>query len=112
MDFQHDKFLPGEHLPCLYRPDKYVLLKHLVYFLNLHICPGLPHRIDVECDLWPEISYGGTADGYRGLNVTVVQNQQELDKIEKVLFFLFKFQSGLFLIRNYLKILHCIVVSL
>lgn len=46
---------------------------------------GVPHTIDIECDLWPEISYGGTADGYKGLTVTVVQDPQELDKIEKVL---------------------------
>jgi len=45
--------------------------------------PGKPHVIDVECDLWPTIIYGGEA-GYKGLRVTVVKDLLDTEKMEKI----------------------------
>jgi len=45
--------------------------------------PGKSHIIEIECDLWPEINYAGDK-GYKGLKVTVVKDQMDLDKIEKI----------------------------
>jgi len=39
--------------------------------------------IDVECDLWPSIVYGGER-GYKGLRVTVVKDLMDSEKMEKV----------------------------
>ena len=40
--------------------------------------------IDVECDLWPLITYGGGESGYKGLKVTVVKDLLDTEKMEKV----------------------------
>lgn len=45
--------------------------------------PGQPHVIDVECDLWPSIVYGGER-GYKGLRVTVVKDLMDSEKMEKI----------------------------
>jgi FKBP-type peptidyl-prolyl cis-trans isomerase (trigger factor) len=49
------------------------------------ICPssGKPHVIEIECDLWPEITYAGEK-GYKGLKVTVTANPVDTEKLEKV----------------------------
>ena len=46
--------------------------------------PGEPHALRVECDLWPEISYGGKTDGYKGLTVIVKKDPIDLKKVASV----------------------------
>jgi hypothetical protein len=46
---------------------------------------GLSHTIDIECDLWPEITYAAGQRGYVDLNVTVVKDARDNDKIDKVI---------------------------
>lgn len=38
--------------------------------------------MDIECDLWPEIIYGG-AKGYKGLEVTVTKDPEDNKKIDQ-----------------------------
>jgi len=44
---------------------------------------GEPHNIEIECDLWPEISYNGV-NGYKGLKATVVKSDFDYEKYESV----------------------------
>lgn len=44
---------------------------------------GEPHVIDIECDLWPEITYGSDR-GYCGLECTAVKNNFDAEKYESV----------------------------
>lgn len=50
-------------------------------FRTAELQPGKPHVIDIECDLWPKITYG---EGYKGLKVQVVRDAGDEGKIEKV----------------------------
>ena len=56
----------------------------IMNFREMEFSPGKSHTIDVECDLWPEISYGTKDDGYKGLSVTAESNPSDTDKLEKV----------------------------
>ena len=42
---------------------------------------GKPHTIEIECDLWPEISYGA---GYKGLHVTATKVNIDTQKYDAV----------------------------
>lgn len=42
---------------------------------------GKPHTIEIECDLWPEISYGS---GYKGLQVTATKVDIDTEKYDAV----------------------------
>ena len=42
---------------------------------------GKPHTIEIECDLWPEISYGS---GYKGLKVTATRVDVDTEKYDAV----------------------------
>jgi Bacterial trigger factor protein (TF) len=44
---------------------------------------GKPHIMDIECDLWPEISYTGEG-GYKNLIVTAVSSTIDMEKYEQV----------------------------
>jgi trigger factor len=44
---------------------------------------GKPHSLVIECDLWPEISYG-QEKGYKGLVAEAVKVDQQNDKLEAV----------------------------
>jgi hypothetical protein len=44
---------------------------------------GKPHIMDIECDLWPEISYTGEG-GYKNLVVTAVSSTIDMEKYEQV----------------------------
>jgi len=44
---------------------------------------GKPHAIDIECDLWPKITYGGEK-GYKGLEITVESSKIDSEKYEQV----------------------------
>lgn len=52
-------------------------------FNEAEFTAGKPHTIEIECDLWPEIAYGG-ASGYKGLAVTVGKVGFDDDKFEQV----------------------------
>ena len=43
----------------------------IVDFKEKSYFPGKEHVIEIECDLWPTISYDGRVDGYKGLDVSV-----------------------------------------
>jgi FKBP-type peptidyl-prolyl cis-trans isomerase (trigger factor) len=49
---------------------------------------GNPHTIELECDLWPDITYGkqvsGTNDGYNKLKIQVVKPQIDMQKYDSV----------------------------
>jgi trigger factor len=50
---------------------------------------GEPHSLEIECDLWPEITYGRATGkdnerGYRGLCVTVPKSLVDNEKMETV----------------------------
>jgi trigger factor len=53
-------------------------------FKALEFTPGKEHSFDVEVDLWPKILYGSTADGYKGLDVSVVKTDVDQEKYQKV----------------------------
>lgn len=55
----------------------------IVNFNEAKLIPGSPHTIEVECDLWPTITYSGP-DGYKGMKITVVKEKLDFDKYEKV----------------------------
>ena len=42
---------------------------------------GKPHTIEIECDLWPEITYAG---GYKNMEVTVNAAPIDMEKYEQV----------------------------
>ena len=42
---------------------------------------GKPHTIEIECDLWPEITYAG---GYKNMEVTVNASPIDMEKYEQV----------------------------
>jgi len=44
---------------------------------------GETHTIDIECDLWPEINYGGE-NGYKGLKITVSKVDFNVERYEQV----------------------------
>lgn len=44
---------------------------------------GKPHIMDIECDLWPEITYTGEG-GYKNLQVTAVSSTIDMEKYEQV----------------------------
>ena len=44
---------------------------------------GKPHIMDIECDLWPEITYTGEG-GYKNLVVTAVTSTIDMEKYEQV----------------------------
>ena len=57
----------------------------IINFYQEQFTPGKPHTLDIECDLWPDITYTGP-DGYKGLTVTVVRGTYDTEKFEKVSF--------------------------
>jgi len=52
-------------------------------FNELGFTAGSPHTFEVECDLWPNISYGKN-DGYKGLSLTVTKGKFDGEKYDKV----------------------------
>jgi len=44
---------------------------------------GKPHVLEIECDLWPEITYGGE-NGYKGLKCVATKNAGDESKYEAV----------------------------
>lgn len=52
-------------------------------FFDDNFKAGEQHVIEIECDLWPEISYTGS-NGYKGLSVSVVKGDFDLEKYESV----------------------------
>lgn len=55
----------------------------ITQFNEAKFIAGKPHVLDIECDLWPEISYSGP-NGYKGLKCTVVKNKGDDAKYEAV----------------------------
>lgn len=55
----------------------------IMNFNEAKFIPGSPHTIEVECDLWPTITYSGP-DGYKGMKITVVKEKLDTEKYEQV----------------------------
>ena len=49
-----------------------------------HLSAGMPHVLELECDLMPKITYNGTEDGYKGLKVTVQRSAVNANKFDEV----------------------------
>lgn len=62
---------------------KFVGRGRITDFNEMKFTGGKPHVVDIECDLWPEITYSGT-NGYKGLKVTASKSDIDLEKYEKV----------------------------
>ena len=56
----------------------------IINFNEKNFVPGKTHTLELESDLWPEITYSGP-NGYKGLSVTVTQGAIDNTKYEKVL---------------------------
>lgn len=55
----------------------------ITQFNEKEFAAGKPHFVEVECDLWPDITYNGDK-GYKGLSVTVSKPNVDKDKFEQV----------------------------
>ena len=55
----------------------------ITQFNELAYNPGKPHIIDIECDIWPEITFS-TPNGYKGLKVNAVKSDFDVEKYEQV----------------------------
>ena len=56
---------------------------------------GMPHVLELECDLMPKITYSGTKDGYKGLKVIVQRSALNANKFDEVcLLFVVYFQRS------------------
>lgn len=62
---------------------KFVGRGRITDFSEMKFTGGKPHTVDIECDLWPEMTYSG-ATGYKGLKVTASKTEIDIEKYEKV----------------------------
>lgn len=68
---------------CEFTGQAFVGRGRIVDFREKEFVAGQPHLIDVECDLWPKMTYGAP-DGYKGLKCTVKRTDFDTDKYEQV----------------------------
>lgn len=62
---------------------KFVGRGRITQFNELAYTAGKPHVIEIECDIWPDITYSGE-NGYKGLKITVTKSDVDIEKFEKV----------------------------
>lgn len=55
----------------------------ITQFNDASFVAGKPHTLDIECDLWPEIKYGGEK-GYKGLKCTAIKQNEDTSKYDSV----------------------------
>jgi len=62
---------------------KFVGRGRITDFNEMKFTSGKPHIVDIECDLWPEMSYTGLT-GYKKLKVTASKASIDVEKYDKV----------------------------